>query len=196
MKIAYIVLCHKNVQQINKLLDLLYDEESAFFIHIDKKAKLQKSIHVKPNIHILPNDKRIDIKWGNISMIEATRNLIEAVFDDDKKYDYIWLMSGQDFPLRSKEDIKEYLEGPSAISFSTDELAPVRVLSDFAKKHEALQLKVGIVEGKVATEDKLKEYASIPSREGLLTMLAGGLMATVRDLSICLDLYAKEKEEN
>ncbi|WP_308698218.1 beta-1,6-N-acetylglucosaminyltransferase [uncultured Thomasclavelia sp.] len=110
MKIAYIVLCHKNVQQINKLLDLLYDEESAFFIHIDKKANIQKSIHVKPNIHILPNDKRIDIKWGNISMIEATRNLIEAVFDDDKKYDYIWLMSGQDFPLRSKEDIKEYLE--------------------------------------------------------------------------------------
>ena len=66
MKIAYIVLCHKNVQQINKLLDLLYDEESAFFIHIDKKANIQKSIHVKPNIHILPNDKRIDIKWGNI----------------------------------------------------------------------------------------------------------------------------------
>ena len=96
----------------------------------------------------------------------------------------------------SNYDIHEYLEGPSAISFSTDELAPVRVLSDFAKKHEALQLKVGIVEGKVATEDKLKEYASIPSREGLLTMLAGGLMATVRDLSICLDLYAKEKEEN
>lgn len=110
MKIAYIVLCHKNEQQINKLIDLLYDEESAFFIHVDKKANIQNLIQSRPNIYILPNDKRIDIKWGNISMIEATRNLLEAVFNSDKKYDYVWLMSGQDFPLRKKEDIKEYLK--------------------------------------------------------------------------------------
>ena len=95
-------------------------------------------------------------------------------------------------------DIKldEYLEGPSAISFSSDELAPVKIISEFAKSHSALELKAGLVEGKVATASELKEYASIPSREGLLTMLAAGLMGTVKDLSICLDLYAKQNEEN
>lgn len=95
-------------------------------------------------------------------------------------------------------DIKldEYLEGPSAISFSSDELAPVKIISEFAKSHSALELKAGLVEGKVATASELKEYASIPSREGLLTMLAAGLMGTVKDLSICLDLYTKQKEEN
>ena len=95
-------------------------------------------------------------------------------------------------------DIKldEYLEGPSAISFSSDELAPVKIISDFAKKHTALELKAGIVEGKVVAADELSVYAAIPSREGLLTMLAAGLMGTVKDLSICLDLYAKQKEEN
>ena len=95
-------------------------------------------------------------------------------------------------------DIKldEYLEGPSAISFSSDELAPVKVISDFAKNHEALELKAGIVEGKVVDASELSAYAAIPSREGLLTMLAAGLMGTVRDLSICLDLYSKQKEEN
>ena len=94
-------------------------------------------------------------------------------------------------------DIKldEYLEGPSAISFSNDELAPVKVISDFAKNHEALELKAGI-EGKVVDASELSAYAAIPSREGLLTMLAAGLMGTVRDLSICLDLYSKQKEEN
>ena len=88
-------------------------------------------------------------------------------------------------------DIKldEFLEGPSAISFSSDELAP-------AKKHTNLELKAGIVEGKVAEASELAKYAAIPSREGLLTMLAAGLMGTVKDLSICLDLYAKQKEEN
>ena len=95
-------------------------------------------------------------------------------------------------------DIKldEYLEGPSAISFSSDELAPVKIISEFAKKHDKLELKAGIVEGKVVAADELAAYAAIPSREGLLTMLAAGLMGTVRDLSICLDLYSKEKEEN
>ena len=90
----------------------------------------------------------------------------------------------------------DYLEGPSAISFSSDELAPVKVISEFAKNHDALELKAGIVEGKVVAANDLAAYAAIPSREGLLTMLAAGLMGTVRDLSICLDLYSKEKEEN
>ena len=95
-------------------------------------------------------------------------------------------------------DIKldEFLEGPSAISFSSDELAPVKVISEFAKKHTNLELKAGIVEGKVAEASELAKYAAIPSGEGLLTMLAAGLMGTVKDLSICLDLYAKQKEEN
>lgn len=93
-------------------------------------------------------------------------------------------------------ELESYLEGPTAISFSTDELAPVKILSDFAKNHEALELKAGVVEGKVATLEELNSYAAIPSREGLLTMLASGLIGTVKDLSICLDLYSKSKEEN
>ena len=93
-------------------------------------------------------------------------------------------------------DMNEYLAGPSAIAFGTDELSIVKIINDFAKEHEALELKAGIVEGKVAGLEDLKRYAAIPSRDTLLTMLAAGLMGTVRDLSICLDLYSKEKEEN
>lgn len=93
-------------------------------------------------------------------------------------------------------DMDDYLAGPSAISFGTDEISIVKVLNDFAKDHKALELKAGIIEGKVASMDDLKRYAAIPSRDMLLTQLAAGLMGTVRDLSICLDLYSKKKEEN
>ena len=93
-------------------------------------------------------------------------------------------------------NMDEYLAGPSAISFGTDELSIVKIINDFAKEHDALELKAGIVEGKVAGLEDLKRYAAIPSRDMLLTMLAAGLMGTVRDLSICLDLYSKEKENN
>ena len=93
-------------------------------------------------------------------------------------------------------DMDDYLAGPSAISFGTDEISIVKVLNDFAKDHKALGLKAGIIEGKVASMDDLKRYAAIPSRDMLLTQLAAGLMGTVRDLSICLDLYARDKENN
>ena len=92
-------------------------------------------------------------------------------------------------------DITDELTGPKAVAFGTDAIAPIKVLSDFAKKHPALELKVGIVDGDVADAAKLKELSAIPSREGLLTMLAGGLMGTVRDLSICLDLYSESLEK-
>ena len=91
-----------------------------------------------------------------------------------------------------KIDLDEYLEGPKAMAFGKD---AIKVLSDFAKDHPALVLKVGIVEGEITDEAKLKELSAIPSRDGLLTMIAGGLMGTVRDLSICLDLYSQKLEE-
>ena len=93
-------------------------------------------------------------------------------------------------------DLTEALSGPSAFAYSDDQIAPIKVLSDFAKEHPALVLKVGIVDGEKADQAKLAEYATIPSREGLLTMLAGGMIGIARDLSICLDLYSQQKEEN
>ena len=92
-------------------------------------------------------------------------------------------------------DLSEGLTGPSAFAFSDDQIAPIKVLSDFAKNHPALVLKVGIVDGEKADQAKLAEYAKLPSREGLLTMLAGGMIGLVRDLSICLDLYSQQKED-
>ena len=93
-------------------------------------------------------------------------------------------------------DLNAELNGPSAFAFGEDQIAPIKTLSEFAKDHPALVLKVGIVDGEKADAAKLAEYATIPSREGLLTMLAGGMIGLVRDLSICLDLYSQQKEEN
>ena len=93
-------------------------------------------------------------------------------------------------------ELDEYLNGSSALAYGSDAIAPIKVLADFEKKHEALVLKVGIVDGEISDKEKLDKLATIPSREGLLTMLAAGMMGIPKDLSICLDLYAKQKEEN
>ena len=91
-------------------------------------------------------------------------------------------------------DLADNLTGPSALAYSEDQIAPIKVLTDFAKTHPAVILKVGIVDNEVTDKAKLASLATIPSREGLLTMLAGGMIGIVKDLSICLDLYSKEKE--
>ncbi len=92
-------------------------------------------------------------------------------------------------------DMDAELNGPKAMAFGTDAVAPIKVLSDFAKDHPALIMKIGYVDGQIADQNMLKQLASIPSREGLLTMLASGLMGVVKDLSICLDLYSKDLEK-
>lgn len=91
-------------------------------------------------------------------------------------------------------DLESELNGPKAFAFGKDQVAPIKVLSDYAKTHQALELKVGIVDGEIADINMLNQLATIPSREGLYTMLAAGMIGIVRDLSICLDLYSKEKE--
>ena len=92
-------------------------------------------------------------------------------------------------------DLTDHLEGPKALAFGEDAVAPIKTLSDFAKKHPALVLKVGIVEGEIADENKLQALSNIPSRDGLLTMLASGLIYPVKNLSIALDLYRQKLEE-
>ena len=79
-------------------------------------------------------------------------------------------------------DLNDELNGPSAFAYGDDQIAPIKTLAEFAKAHPALVLKVGIVDGEKADQAKLAEYATIPSREGLLTMLAGGMIGIARDL--------------
>ncbi len=94
-----------------------------------------------------------------------------------------------------KIDLDGFLEGPNAIVFGKDLLGVIKALDKFAKEHDKVGIRVGIISGEVADCNVIKEYASIPSREGLLTMLAGGMIQYVRDLAIGLNLYAEQLEK-
>ena len=94
-----------------------------------------------------------------------------------------------------KINLDDFLEGPNALVFGKNLLEPIKVISDFAKEHDKLNIRVGIISGEIADTSVLKEYASIPSREGLLTMLAGGMIEYVRELAIGLNLYAEKLEK-
>lgn len=75
-------------------------ESIDIFIHVDKKSNIIDKIENRNNVYILPDEKRIDVGWASISQVKATHNLI--LFARKKyDYDYYWLCSGQDFPLKS-----------------------------------------------------------------------------------------------
>ena len=73
----------------------------------------------------------------------------------------------------------ETLKGPNALAFGKDPVAPARVLAKFAKVHEKLILKTGIVDGEVVTEETIKTLSALPNKEGMLAKFASVLNAPV-----------------
>ena len=74
--------------------------------------------------------------------------------------------------------IKDFFKGPSAVALSYDDpIAPAKVLAQFAKDHEKLEIKVGVMNGKVLDATAIKALAQLPAREVLLGQLLSALNA-------------------
>ena len=93
-------------------------------------------------------------------------------------------------------ELCEGLTGPNAIAFSNDAVAPARILADFAKTHKALVLKNGIVEGRVLDSANMAQIASIPGREGLISMFMSCLQAPLRNVCYAVNAVRDAKPED
>ena len=92
-------------------------------------------------------------------------------------------------------EINDKLVGPNAIAFGhSDAVPPARVLANFAKDHDALVIKAGIVEGKVLEVEEINEIAKLPGREGMYSMLLGMLQAPVSKFARVVKAVAEAKE--
>lgn len=94
------------------------------------------------------------------------------------------------------EGIVEYLEGPVAIAFGYEDVTvAARVLNDFAKDHKKLELKAGIVEGEIYDTDKIKQLATIPSKEVLIAKLLGSIKSPISSFARVINAIAESKAE-
>jgi large subunit ribosomal protein L10 len=91
-------------------------------------------------------------------------------------------------------ELDSVLTGPTAIAFGKDVVAPAKIISDFAKKNDALKVKGGIVEGRFVDAAQIKALADLPSREGLLSMLLSVLQAPVRNFALAVKAVAEKNE--
>lgn len=105
------------------------------------------------------------------------------------------------------EGMDAYLEHNTAVAFSAeDPVAPAKILNDFSKDHKALEIKAGILDGKVIALDEVKALAELPSREELLAKLVGSMQApisglvnvlqgTIRNFVYTLEAVRQKKEQ-
>lgn len=106
MNINYMILAHNNFVHLSHLIDALDDGNSSFYIHIDKKTKEEYN-NPKENVFIIP--QRFDINWGGYNMVEATLALMEFAHSHTMYSDYFILLSGVDYPIRSRQFLYDQL---------------------------------------------------------------------------------------
>ena len=93
------------------------------------------------------------------------------------------------------EALSKHLEGPTAIAVSdTDATAPARVLFNFAKGAEALELKAGVVEGAYYDQDGIKVIATIPSRDELISKFLGSIQSPITNFARVIKQIAEKDE--
>lgn len=91
------------------------------------------------------------------------------------------------------EGLAPYLNGPSAMAYSTeDATAPARVIAEFAKKAKALEFKAGVVEGTVYDAKGMEVIANIPSREVLISRLLGSMQSPMANFARVINQIAEK----
>lgn len=94
------------------------------------------------------------------------------------------------------DGLDEVFAGPTAVAFSNEDVvAPAKIIADFAKEADELEIKGGIIEGKVASIEEITALAKLPNREGLLSMLLSVLQAPVRNVAYAVKAVAEKDEE-
>lgn len=151
---------------------------------------------IKGNIESAKSGSVLFVKYQGlqVSVLNEIRRKLKESSSDIKIYkNTLTRIALKDMGIDLDE---KNINGPIAMCYSTDIVSPIKVIADYAKDHPELEMQIGIVDGEISEKEKLQKLATIPSRDTLLTMLAGGMIGIVRDLSICLDMYSKQKEEN
>ncbi len=107
MKIAHLILAHKNPKQIERLLKALDHPQFYFFIHLDKKTDESGFSYLKKEGRVFFIKKRVEVRWACYSLVQAQLNGIIEILSSGH-FDYINVLSGQDFPIRSSASIYEF----------------------------------------------------------------------------------------
>lgn len=110
MKLAHLILTHANPQQSERLIKRLSHPDAYWFIHVDAKTNIAPFLYLKnlPNVQFV--EKREKVTWGAYSIVQATINGLTAIVNHAINFNYVNLLSAQDYPLVATNTIHQFLE--------------------------------------------------------------------------------------
>jgi len=108
MKKIYLLAVHKSPKQVERQINALSDEHSYFYIHVDLKSDINSFRNLENIKNVFLIKERVDCIWGDFSQVMATLSLIDNAIKNHRD-GYCILMSGSDYPLKSKENIHAFL---------------------------------------------------------------------------------------
>ncbi|NLM25346.1 MAG: 50S ribosomal protein L10 [Firmicutes bacterium] len=146
-----------------------------------------------------------DYRGLNVAQVtELRKKLRDAGVEYKVLKNTLTIRAAQEIGL---DDVVPLLTGPTAIAFGYDDpVAPAKIISEFAKGHQDLEVKGGLLDGQVLDVNGVKALADLPSRELLLGQVARGMQApiagfvnvlhgTIRNFVYVLEAVRKQKEE-
>lgn len=126
MKHAYLILAHGKMELLPTLLRCIDDERNDIYIHVDRKTRTIPPLHTeKARLSLLQD--RVDVRWGDVSMLDAELKLFEAALLSREHYACFHLLSGVDLPLKSQEEIHRFCDanqGKEFIGYCGEEETP------------------------------------------------------------------------
>lgn len=106
MKQVFLIQAHKDLDQLNTLVEQLHDDDFLVYVNLDRKCAIDPA-GVDPRARLVR--KRIDVHWGGFSQVQATLNSLDQIVAEVPEFDKVVFLSAQDFPLLSNAALKDEL---------------------------------------------------------------------------------------
>lgn len=110
MRIAHLIITYTNPLQTARMIESMQHPGFDFYVHVDKKLDITDHLFLakQPNVFLIQN--RVNVVWGGYNTVEATIQSVKEIFSTGKPYEYIHLMSGQDYPIKPAEYIFSFFK--------------------------------------------------------------------------------------
>ena len=159
------------------------------------KLKAEKVTEISDKFKAAQSAVVVEYRGLSVSEVTELRRALRAEDVDFKVYKNKLVQRATE--AAGYEALNDQLVGPNAIAFGNgDAVAPARVLAKFAKDHQALVIKAGIVEGKLLSLEEVNELAKLPGRDGMYSMLLACLQAPVSKFARVVKAVADARPED
>lgn len=116
MRIAFIILAHRDPEQVQRLVQRLQHPYVDCYVHLDAKCDISQWAHIaRPQVYFI--EERLSLNWAGFNITQATLNAIAAILSSGRPYSYLSLISGQDYPLRKIDELYDHLRTNEGLEF-------------------------------------------------------------------------------